>query len=334
MAQARKQTKRPVSGKKNVRNYSKTQKKFVKNFTGKYKKQSKKKKQQQGVSSLILIILILIAGFVYFRFFNEKERFPIAEGDIAVHFIDVGQGDSIFIESGGETMLIDCGESSETDKVISYLEELNVEKLDYVIATHPHSDHMGGMYKIIDEFDIDKVMIPHLDSSDTPTTRYFEKFLDSCNSKNITLSYARKGNVIHLGSSEAEVIAPCSDDYSNVNNYSVGIFLMHGKTSFILTGDAEKLAEDEMIESGSLRHADVYKAGHHGSDTSGSQDFMDIISPDYAVISCGAGNSYGHPCESTLERLSQFTDKIYRTDLCGTIVFVSDGENITVKTER
>ena len=143
MAQARKQTKRPVSGKKNVRNYSKTQKKFVKNFTGKYKKQSKKKKQQQGVSSLILILLILIAGFVYFRFFNEKERFPIAEGDIAVHFIDVGQGDSIFIESGGETMLIDCGESSETDKVISYLEGMNVEKLDYVIATHPHSDHMG-----------------------------------------------------------------------------------------------------------------------------------------------------------------------------------------------
>jgi metallo beta-lactamase family protein len=231
-------------------------------------------------------------------------------------------------------MLIDCGEASEADKVISYLQSMDVGKLDYVIATHPHSDHMGGMYRIIDEFDTGKVIIPEFDESDAPTTRYFEKFLDSCDKKGVKLSYAEKGSVLNIGSSEAEIIAPCSSDYSNVNNYSVGIFLMHGKTSFIFTGDAEKLAEEEMIQSGSLRHADVYKAGHHGSDTSSSKDFMDIISPDYAVISCGAGNSYGHPCESTLETLSEFTDKIYRTDLCGTIVFVSDGENISVRTER
>lgn len=231
-------------------------------------------------------------------------------------------------------MLIDCGESSEADKVVSYLQSMNVEKLDYVVATHPHSDHMGGMYRIIDEFDTGKVIIPEFDEDSVPTTRYFEKFLDSCDKKGIKLSYAEKGNVLNIGSSKAEIIAPCSSDYSNVNNYSVGIFLMHGKTSFIFTGDAEKLAEEEMIKSGSLRHADVYKVGHHGSDTSSSKDFMDIISPDYAVISCGAGNSYGHPCESTLETLSEFTDKIYRTDLCGTIVFVSDGENISVRTER
>lgn len=334
MAEARKKPSSSASGKKNVRSYTNEQKKFVKNFTDKYAKQSKKKNRQKGVPSIILILLLLAAVFVYFRFFKEEERFPIAEGDIAVHFIDVGQGDSIFIESGGETMLIDCGESSESDKVISYLRDMDVEKLDYVIASHPHSDHMGGMYKIIDEFDIGKVIIPRLDESDTPTTRYFEKFLDSCDKKGLKLSYAEKGSVIHIGSSEAEIIAPCSDDYSNLNNYSVGIYLMHGKTSFILTGDAEKLAENEMVESGSLRHADVYKAGHHGSDTSGSKDFMNIVSPDYAVISCGAGNSYGHPCESTLETLAEFTDKIYRTDLCGTIVFVSDGENITVRTER
>ncbi|MDE6848892.1 MAG: MBL fold metallo-hydrolase, partial [Ruminococcus sp.] len=243
-------------------------------------------------------------------------------------------GDSIYIASGGEGMLIDCGESGDADSVISYLDNMGVTKIDYVVGTHPHSDHMGGMSKIVEHFDIGEMIIPHIDESDTPTTKYFEKFLNTCAEKGLSLTEAELGREIEVGDAEFEIIAPNSQDYSNVNNYSVSFIMHHGDNSFIFTGDAEKLAENEMIESGRLEDIDVYKAGHHGSDTSSSEDFLNIIKPDYAVISCGEGNSYGHPNDITIANLSKFTDKIYRTDLCGTVVFESDGKELTVKTER
>lgn len=231
-------------------------------------------------------------------------------------------------------MLIDCGESEAADGVIRFLNENNVEKLDYVVATHPHSDHMGGMYKIVDQFEIGEMIVPHLDDSDIPTTRYYEKFLDSCDSRGLSLTEAKLGRTIELGDAKAEIIAPCSPGYDNTNNYSVGLFLTHGENTFIFTGDAEALAEKEMAESGNLRHADVYKAGHHGSDTSSCEEFMAEITPDYAVISCGEGNSYGHPQKQTLKEIGRYTDKIYRTDLDGTVTFVSDGKKLTVNTEK
>lgn len=231
-------------------------------------------------------------------------------------------------------MLIDCGESEAADDVIRFLDEKNVEKLDYVVATHPHSDHMGGMYKIVDQFEIGEMIVPHLDDSDIPTTRYYEKFLDSCDARGLSLTEAKLGRTIELGDAEAEIIAPCRPGYDNTNNYSVGLFLTHGENTFIFTGDAESLAEKEMVKSGSLRHADVYKAGHHGSDTSSCEEFMAEITPDYAVISCGEGNSYGHPQKQTLKEISRYTDKIYRTDLNGTVTFVSDGRELTVSTEK
>lgn len=231
-------------------------------------------------------------------------------------------------------MLIDCGESEAVDRVIRFLNEKGVKKLDYVVATHPHSDHMGGMYKIVDNFDIDQIIVPHLDGKDTPTTRYYEKFLDSCEAKGLFLTEAEVGRNIDLGDAKIEIIAPCSESYDNTNNYSVGLFLTHGENTFIFTGDAEALAEKEIAESGKLRHADVYKAGHHGSSTSSSEKFMAAITPDYAVISCGEGNSYGHPNEKALKEISQYTDKIYRTDLSGTVTFISDGKNLTVSTEK
>ena len=231
-------------------------------------------------------------------------------------------------------MLIDGGESDETDGVIRFLEEKHVEKLDYIVATHPHSDHMGGMYKIIDEFKIGQVIIPHLADKDIPTTRYYEKFLDSCDSKDVSLKEAEIGRIIELGDAQIEIIAPCSRSYDNTNNYSVGLFLTHGENTFIFTGDAEALAEKEMKKSGRLRHADVYKANHHGSDTSSCAEFMEIISPDYAVISCGEGNSYGHPNKKALKAISKYTDEIYRTDINGTVIFVSDGKNLEIETEK
>jgi competence protein ComEC len=231
-------------------------------------------------------------------------------------------------------MLIDCGEASESSKVISYLNNLGVSRLDYVVATHPHSDHMGGMSEIVSNYDIGELIMPHLPDSDIPTTKYFEKFLDACEAKNLSVTEAQVGQYITIGEAQAEIIAPNSEKYSNTNNYSVGIILTHGSNSFLFAGDAETLAENEMISGGKLRHVTVYKAGHHGSDTSSSENFLKAISPDYAVIMCGEGNSYGHPKQITLDNLSKYVKQIYRTDLNGSIVFESDGTALEIRTEK
>ena len=300
------------------------------------KKQLRKQPKEKRIKLLKIIIpvvlLVLIIAFIAAK--CRKENTPLPEDKLTVCYIDVGQGDSIFLSAGGKNMLIDSGESEETDRVIRFLDEKGVEKLDYIVATHPHSDHMGGMYKIIDEFRIGQVIIPHLDDKDIPTTRFYEKFLDSCEEKDASITEAKLGKIIELGDAQIEIIAPCSKSYENVNNYSVGLFLTHGENTFIFTGDAEALAEKEMEASGKLRHADVYKAGHHGSETSSSAEFMEEISPDYAVISCGKGNSYGHPNKKALKEISKYTDEIYRTDLDGTVIFVSDGKDLTINKEK
>ncbi|MDE5619647.1 MAG: MBL fold metallo-hydrolase [Ruminococcus sp.] len=306
--------------------------KYAKKAKQKYDSQNPKQKKKT-LKTVIPAVIILIVGFVAWYLSGGLGTETDVE-KLSVHYIDVGQGDSIYIASGGEGMLIDCGESGDADSVISYLDNMGVTKIDYVVGTHPHSDHMGGMSKIVEHFDIGEMIIPHIDESDTPTTKYFEKFLNTCAEKGLSLTEAELGREIEVGDAEFEIIAPNSQDYSNVNNYSVSFIMHHGDNSFIFTGDAEKLAENEMIESGRLEDIDVYKAGHHGSDTSSSEDFLNIIKPDYAVISCGEGNSYGHPNDITIANLSKFTDKIYRTDLCGTVVFESDGKELTVKTER
>lgn len=304
-----------------------------------------KKKLVKGVSkgklnltTIIALAVVILIGFgLYFicTYGKNDEKTPLpVEGELFVEFIDVGQGDSTLIYSEDAAMLIDSGESSATQTVIERMKELGIEKLDVLVATHPHSDHMGGMYKLIDKFEISEVIIPHMADEDIPTTRFFEKFLDACDSNDVSVSEAEIGRTIKLGDASAEITAPQSEEYDNLNNYSIGIYLTHGENTFLLTGDAEKKAEKDMLSSGKIRHADVFKAGHHGSSSSSSAEFLKAVSPEYAVISCGAGNSYGHPNKETLEALSKYTDKIYRTDISGSIIFTSDGDELKVSTER
>ncbi len=287
------------------------------------------------IKTAIPAVIIIIIGLAVWYFSGGLGGLAPSDMEkLSVHYIDVGQGDSIYITSDGEGMLIDCGESRDSERVISYLDGMGITKIDYVVGTHPHSDHMGGMSKIVEHFDIGEMIVPHIDDSDTPTTKYYEKFLTACAEKGLSLTEAELGRKIEIGDAELEIIAPNSEDYSNVNNYSVSFVMYHGENSFIFTGDAEKLAEEEMIDGGKLADIDVYKTGHHGSDTSSSEKFLEIIKPDYAVISCGEGNSYGHPCDITIENLSKYTDKIYRTDLCGTVVIESDGKELSVTEEK
>lgn len=298
------------------------------------KKQSTEKPQKKGIIWIIGCIIAVISGIIFGINGNESEHTELKSAELQVHYIDVGQGDCILLENGDDTLLIDCGEIGKQDIVKAYLDKLSITQLDYVIATHPHSDHMGCMDKIVEYYDIGEFIMSHLDDGDIPTTKYFERFMNAMESKGLAVTEAETGRVFNIGDAECEIIAPCSDDYSNANNYSVGIIVRHGENSFIFTGDAEKLAEKEMIESGRLADIDVYKAGHHGSDTSSSEEFLEIIKPDIAVISCGEGNSYGHPCDITLEKLSRYTDKVYRTDISGTVVITSDGKSLAVTEEN
>ena len=290
-------------------------------------------KNKKTANNIAILLLLLVVFMLYSHFSNKKTSFP-ADDTLSVCYLDVGQGDSAFITADNINMLIDCGESDDTDSVISYLQNKGIDRIDYVVGTHPHSDHMGGMSKIIDSFDIGEVIVPHLDDGDFPTSRYYERFLDSCDAKGISPTEAKAGRIIEIGDARAEIIAPISAKYGNINNYSIGIYLNHGENSFMFSGDAEKEAEKEMVLSGSLGHADVYKVGHHGSNTSSSKDFLDIIKPDYAVISCGAENSYGHPHREVMDRLLKYTQNIYRTDLHGNIIFESDGKDLKVSTEE
>lgn len=231
-------------------------------------------------------------------------------------------------------MLIDCGEASEAENVRRCLNKEEIEAFDFVVATHPHSDHMGGMAEIVKSYDIGEFIMPSLAERDVPTTLYFEKFLDAAEEKELKVTKAEAGRKGKLGDARWEIVAPVSDEYSNTNNYSVGIVLYHGENSFIFTGDAEASAEEEMVNSGRFGHIDVYKAGHHGSKTSSSELFMDTISPDIAVISCGRGNSYGHPDVEALNEIRRYTDEIYRTDMCGSVEITSDGKELEVRCER
>lgn len=245
--------------------------------------------------------------------------------DMEVHFIDVGQGDSTLIKAGDHAMLIDAGDNSEGTAVQSYMNSQNVEKLDYVIGTHPDADHIGGLDVVIYKFDCKKVFMPDI-ASDTKT---YDDVIQALKSKNQKTQVPKLGKTYSLGDATFTVIAPVKEYGNETNNWSIGIVLQYGENRFLFTGDAEKEAEDDILDKGEDISADVYKASHHGSKTGSSDDFLDKVNPEYAVISCGEGNKYGHPSAQTLNNFRSRGIKTFRTDNQGTIVAYSDGKNIT-----
>ena len=247
---------------------------------------------------------------------------------LAVHFIDVGQGDSILAESDGHYMLIDAGENDQAGTVVSYLKAEGVTKLDYVIGTHPHSDHIGGLDKVIDTFPVDKVLLPPVEH----TTRTFEDVLDSIASRGLKITKPAPGDSYDLGNASFTILSPVKDYGNDLNNWSVGIRLTYGDNSFVMCGDAENQAEEDIVNSGAMLKADVLKAGHHGSSTSTSDAFLKKVSPSWVVIQCGKGNSYGHPHKETMEKLKKAGCQVLRTDEEGTITAFSDGKTITWST--
>jgi len=245
-------------------------------------------------------------------------------GTLRAHFIDVGQGDSELLQlPNGQTMLIDAG-----GDVRSYLQTLGIQKIDYLVATHPHADHIAYMEEVITNFNIGAIYMPRV----SHTSKTFENMLLAIQRKGLSIKTAKAGvTILNEGNLNINIVAPVKDTYDDLNNYSTVIKVVYGSTSMLFTGDAEALSEGQITAN---IDADVLKVGHHGSSTSSSNSFLNRVTPKIAVISCGAGNSYGHPHSETLQKLNSRNVEIYRTDLNGTIVITSDGTNLNTTTVR
>lgn len=251
----------------------------------------------------------------------------LSESLLKVHYIDVGQGDSSFVElPNGETILIDAGIPSQGYVVTNYIKGLGYTDIDYVVATHPHNDHIGGLPTVLESFKVGKFYMPDKEH----TSNIFMTMLTAVQSNGCKAVYAKSGlSVIDEGNLKVNFVAPVSSGYSDLNNYSAVLRISYNKSSFLFTGDAEDIVESELISSGQTITADVLKVGHHGSDYSSTTAFLNKVKPKYAIISVG-NNSYGHPTPEALTRLDDVGAKIYRTDEVGTIVVTTDGKTYTL----
>ena len=286
------------------------------------------------IIGLVILIVVTIQGNLFDNVSNatasindstKSDKIDAkAKENFSVSFIDVGQADSVLIRNGNYNMLIDAGNNEDGEKLVNYFKSLGIEEFTYVFATHPHEDHIGGMDDIINNFKIDNYYM----SNKLSTTKTFMDVLDALDGRNLKYTVPNKGDTLKLGDANIKVIYP-GDDKSNINDSSIVLKITYGKNSFLLTGDAtsnvERKIYNEDIKS------DVLKVAHHGSSYSSIDVFLDKVKPYYAVISVGKNNIYNHPSNKTLEKLNKRNIKAYRTDLDGTIVFISDGDNLSVK---
>ena len=251
---------------------------------------------------------------------NNSESVKLQDNvNLEVYFLDVGQADSILIKLEDEYMLIDAGNNEDGVKLVNYFNELGIKEFKYVFGTHPHEDHIGGMDDIINNFKIDNYYMP----DKITTTKTFEDVLDALINNNLQYAILKKGDEFNLSSANG-------DETNDINDSSIVLKLTYGNNSFLLTGDATSNVEKTLLNDNIK--SDVLKVAHHGSNYSSTEEFLDVVSPRYAVISVGKNNSYNHPSNSTLKKLNDRNIKLYRTDLDGTIKFTSDGENITITT--
>jgi len=259
-----------------------------------------------------------------------NEEIVNVDGEMQVHFLDVGQGDSaLIICPNGESILIDGGEKKYGDYIVDYLNKLGIEDIDVVIATHPHSDHIGGLITVFENFNIKSVYTPRV----THTTKTYEEFVLAVQNQDLKFKEVKAGQGLEIQGIETRFLGPVDTYGDDLNNWSAVIKINYKNTSFLFTGDAEIKSENDIISSDADIEATVLKIGHHGSDTSSGDDFLDMVNPKYAVISAGVDNKYGHPHRSILDKINNKGIKLYRTDLQGSIIAFSDGKDLTFTTD-
>lgn len=302
------------------------------------------KKKNKSITYLILFIGLLVYLFTSSSFRtsisnakanidnisnkrDEAKKVVSNSDTLKVYITDVGQADSILIRDGNYNMLIDAGNNSDGEKLVKYYKELGITSFKYVFASHPHEDHIGGMDDIINNFDIENFYMPDKLS----TTKTFEDMLDALERRNLKYIVPKVNDKLSLNNSNIDVIYVGSDE-SDINDSSIVLKLNYFSNSFLFTGDLGSNKEKEILNSGANIKADVLKVGHHGSSYSTASLFLDKVNPSFAAISVGKNNIYKHPASSTLEKLNKRGIKVYRTDLDGTILFESNGKDISVST--
>lgn len=307
------------------------------------KKQTKRKGQNNKKGLTIPVLALCLVGILlslgngstevtgepgsgtYAAAFAEGSDSPDTDATLMeVHFLDIGQGDSTLIINGEHAMLIDAGDNDKGSTIWMYLQKRGIEKLDYLILTHTDADHIGGADVIVEKLQVDTVFMGDF-QKDNATYRDLMQALDY---KSLTFSTPRVGSVYTLGDASFTIVAP-NGEYDTPNDSSIGLRLVRGETSFLFTGDAEEQAEADMLANGLTLDADVYQVGHHGSRSSSDREFLEAVSPAYAVISCAEGNSYGHPHARTLNNLRALGVQVFRTDEQGSIVVSTDGKELT-----
>ena len=303
----------------------------------------RKRKRKKNISiTLFLMLLAFLYGF-YFNEINktfalmydeygnallkdpkeEKEQLVDNDNTLKIYYLDVGQADSILIDSNNEYMLIDGGNNNDGPLLVKYFQELGIKDIKYIVGTHPHEDHIGGIDEVINNFNINQIFIPDA----ITTTKTFEDLLDSIERKNLTFTVPTINNTYTLGESIIKIIYTGTDT-SDLNNSSIILKLTYKKTSYLFTGDATNITEKKILNKDIK--SDVLKIGHHGSKYSSTENFIKKVNPKYAIISVGKENKYGHPNIETINLLKKYNIKTYRTDELGTILLTSDGNNIEI----
>lgn len=304
--------------------------------------------RKNKISFVLTLFVVCILAIAYFfsenhTNFNTNTTKDLTDGNtMLVEFMDVGQGDStLIILPDGKHILVDAANPNDGKEIAEHLSDKGITKIDYLIATHPHADHIGGMAYIIENFEIGQIFAPKVATADVPTSKTYENFLKSVKNKGLKITAVKGGNILFKGDNyKAECFAPNADEYDGLNNYSVVFKLTYGIDTFLFMGDAETTVEKEIMNMGYNLKADVLKIGHHGSSSSSNEEFLSAVSPTYAVISCGKSNSYGHPHEETISALNNLKGlkTYYRTDKDltvtaasygnGKIEFVLDGSSV------
>lgn len=298
-------------------------------------KRGRKSKQKSFFASLAFIVAVIAVILGRFnKSFDSVNNTVLNAGNITgVHFIDVGQGSSVLLQSEKSGVLIDAGEKEYGESVVRYIKSQGVEKLDYVIATHPHTDHIGGLTAVLNSVDVGAIIMPKLAAENVPTTKTYQNLLETIAQKKIKAIAAKPGKSYTVGKINFEILGPVSQE-SDLNNMSVVCRADVNSTTFLLTGDAEKPEMKDIMTLSPNLSCDIMLMGHHGSKTSLKSSFLSAASPNLAVISCGEGNSYGHPHEEVIKYLQDNNIKYYRTDKSGSITVFCTDSGYSIKTQK